>query len=142
MRQLYETQNDLMRESAVAKELCKQWKCDGKKYSTAHHLDYKLTRGNQLMALCEIKCRNVHSYDYDTYMISYNKIKNARTISREQRVPAFIVVHYEDDIQYFDVEELPNLLSEGGRTDRNDPFDIEEVAHYNMNRLKSIYPSC
>lgn len=66
-------------------------------------------------------------------MIPYKNIKRLRSLAQNQLVPAFIVVHYKEDIQYFNVEETPDWLEEGST-------DTTEVAHYETKRLKSIYP--
>jgi len=139
-RPLYETQEDIQRETAVAAELSRAWKCDTRKFGKAYTLDYELLRDNEVVALCEIKCRFVSWDTYDTYMISIQKIKEARKIADSRRLPAFIVVHYEDDIRFFHVNMEPDWTEQGGRTDRDDPMDIEEVAHYKTERLTSIYP--
>jgi len=116
-RPLYETQEDIQRETAVAAELCRAWKCQSRKFGKAYTLDYELLRDGEVVALCEIKCRFVSWDTYDTYMISIQKIKEARHVNME-----------------------PDWTEQGGRTDRDDPMDIEEVAHYKTERLTSIYP--
>lgn len=139
-RPLYETREDLQRETAVVRELCKAWKCSSRKFGQAYTLDYELLRDEKVVALCEIKCRFVESNHYKTYMISVNKLTEARRISENRGLPAFVVVHYLDDIKFFNINEEPDYIAEGGRTDRDDPMDIEKVAHFNCDRLVSIYP--
>jgi hypothetical protein len=137
---LYETKEDIQRETAVAAELCRAWKCQSRKFGKNYTLDYELLRDGSVVALCEIKCRNVDSNHYDTYMISLKKLHEARKIADSKKLPAFIVVHYEDDIKFIHVNEEPDKIEQGGRVDRNDPMDIEDVAHFNKERLASIYP--
>lgn len=139
-RPLYETKEDMDRETAVATELCRAWKCTSRKFGKNYTLDYELLRDGEVVALCEIKCRFVSHNTYDTYMISVQKIKEAQKIADSRRLPAFIVVHYEDDIRFFHVNMEPDWTEQGGRTDRGDPMDVEEVAHYKAERLTSIYP--
>ena len=134
MKKNYEAICDERRESAVAGEICKKWKCDSVKFGESDNINYQLTRSDKVVALCEIRCLNISSSDHSSFMIPYKNIKQARVIAQQHRVPAFIVVHYDDDIQYLNVEETPDLLSEGSS-------DTTEVAHYETKRLKSIYPS-
>lgn len=140
MKRIYETACDERRESAVAVEISKKWKCDSIKFGEADNINHQLSRNGKVMALCEIRCLNLASFDHPSFMIPYENIKKARIMAQQQRVPAFIVVHYEDDIRYINVEEIPNWLAEGGRVSEDEPRDMTEVAHYEMERLKSIYP--
>jgi hypothetical protein len=133
MKKVYENTCDERRESAVAMEICKQWKCDSTRLGDSDKTTYQLSRGSKVVALCETQCLEIASSDYPTFMIPYKNIKQLRSIAQNQHVPAFIVVHYKEDIRYFSVEETPDWLEEGSR-------DITEVAHYETKRLKSIYP--
>jgi len=139
-RPLYENNEDRGNEEAVITEVCNIWHCEYQKLPLAYKLDYALMRDQKIVALSEIKCRNVPTDAYETIMISSLKAVAARRLSEEMKVPAMFIIRYQDDIRFINFSEEPDSVEVGGRKDRNDPQDIEIVFHYDRKRLKSIYP--
>ena len=140
-RPLYETELDQSKESSVMVEVCNVWHCDARKLKKNFEMDYELlSKSGELRAMCEVKCRNNCLKDYPTYMISRNKIESGRKIGASRGVPAILFVHFLDDIMFIDMSEEPDHYDLGGRTDRNDPMDIEMMAHYRPDQLTTLYP--
>jgi hypothetical protein len=139
-RPLYETELDQSKESAVMIEVCKTWHCDARKLKKNFEMDFELlSKKGELRAICEVKCRNNTLEQYPTYMIAKNKIINGRKIAADRGVPAILFVHFEDDIMFIDMSEEPDHYNLGGRVDRNDPMDIEMMAHYRHDQLTPLY---
>lgn len=139
-RPLYETPDDKIREEAVIKEICNVWHCEARALEKNSYMDFEIvTKDGVVRAICELKCRSNTHDKYPTYMISKMKIERGRMMAKEREVPAILFVHFEDDIMFLDMSEVPDHTSIGGRSDRNDPLDTELVNHYRIDQLTTIY---
>ena len=118
-RPLYETDADLSREAVVMKLAATKWNCDYLKLPLSYRLDFALIRRNKLVALAEIRVRNVKAETYPTIIFSVNKRAKANQLSEQTKVPSFFVVQYDDEIRYIDFAETPDEFQVGGRTGAN-----------------------
>jgi hypothetical protein len=139
-RPLYETDADLSREAVVMKLAATKWNCDYLKLPLSYRLDFALIRRNKLVALAEIRVRNVKAETYPTIIFSVNKRAKANQLSEQTKVPSFFVVQYDDEIRYIDFAETPDEFQVGGRTgaNRRDQADVELVGHYDVSRMKRL----
>ena len=139
-RPLYETDADLSREAVVMKLAATKWNCDYLKLPLSYRLDFALIRRNKLVALAEIRVRNVKAETYPTIIFSVNKRAKANQLSDQTKVPSFFVVQYDDEIRYIDFAETPDEFQVGGRTgaNRRDQADVELVGHYDVARMKKL----
>ena len=139
-RPLYETEADLSREARVMHTAAEKWNCDYLKLPLSYRLDFALIRSNRLVALAEIRVRNVKAETYPTIIFSVNKRAKANQLSDQTKVPSFFVVKYDDEIRYIDFAETPDDFQVGGRTgaNRRDQADVELVGHYNVSRMKVL----
>ncbi len=139
-RPLYETDADLSREAVVMKLAATKWNCDYLKLPLSYRLDFALIRRNKLVALAEIRVRNVKAETYPTIIFSVNKRAKANQLSDQTKVPSFFVVQYDDEIRYIDFAETPDEFQVGGRTgaNRRDQADVELVGHYDVSRMKRL----
>ena len=139
-RPLYETDADLSREAVVMKLAATKWNCDYLKLPLSYRLDFALIRRNKLVALAEIRVRNVKAETYPTIIFSVNKRAKANQLSEQTKVPSFFVVQYDDEIRYIDFAETPDEIQVGGRTgaNRRDQADVELVGHYDVARMKKL----
>ena len=140
-RPLYETTADLEREKEVARKIEKSWLVRCGKLSMGDRFDYAIffDQTDILCGYCEIKCRNIAHDEYPTYFISYDKFLAGVALRQNSHVPVFIVVNYTDGTYYFQVGNVKgSFVQTGGRRDRDDPMDEEEMIHvpiYNMSLL-------
>lgn len=139
-RPLYETDADLSREAKVMQTAAEKWNCDYMKLPLSYRLDFALVRRNKLVALAEIRVRNVKAETYPTIIFSVNKRAKANELSDQTKVPSFFVVQYDDEIRYIDFAETPDEFQVGGRTgsNRRDQADVELVGHYDVGRMKRL----
>lgn len=117
-----------------------KWNCDYMKLPLSYRLDFALVRRNKLVALAEIRVRNVKAETYPTIIFSVNKRAKANELSDQTKVPSFFVVQYDDEIRYIDFAETPDEFQVGGRTgsNRRDQADVELVGHYDVGRMKRL----
>jgi len=117
-----------------------KWNCDYMKLPLSYRLDFALVRRNKLVALAEIRVRNVKAETYPTIIFSVNKRAKANELSDQTKVPSFFVVQYDDEIRYIDFAETPDEFQVGGRTgaNRRDQADVELVGHYEVSRMKRL----
>ena len=126
MRPLYESSQDLQNEAAVALEMSKRWKCHFDKLPIKYNVDYAVTKGADIVALAEIKCRNYSYSQIDKmggYMISAHKWVMGATFADSMNIPLILIVKLTDGIWW--TKERSKKLVLSGRKDRNDPQDIE-----------------
>lgn len=90
------------------------------------HADYQLLSDGSLVAFVEIKRRKVEFFRYDTIILSEEKVE--ALLQRE--APAIFLVGFNDGIGWVRLtEEHRNEVRLGGRTDRDDALDVENVCH-------------
>ena len=140
-RPLYETHADRVSERAIVTNLCYAWDCLAEKGRHLGYVDYYLYKPKtNLIAVIEIKNREKLSvYKFPSYMISKNKINNGLIISNELAVPFLLVVNFAEMLMYTEIKkEHKYKQGIGGRKDRGDLNDIEEVVFIPISLFKPI----
>jgi len=144
MRDLYESEDDLARESKVIALIEFAWKCKAVKLSIKYSLDYVLTRSDKALAFCEVKTRNYTMAEIDQfggYLLSLGKWMAAKQISESSDLPFFLVVKTTDAVYYAEFRTgffHPNDVLVRGRKDRDDWQDIEPCVLLDVNKFKKI----
>lgn len=138
MRGYYQTEEDLRREREVADVVCARYGLEPVKLPDYTRLDFMLHRDGIAEAVLEIKCRNISSAKYDTYMLSKGKY-DAMLDWLRMGFKVVLAVRWTDTIG---IVRLPVDHTEdiGGRTDRNDALDIERVVHIPIERFRMLTP--
>ena len=92
-------------------------------------LDAIATRAGVLHAVLEIKCRTNPLHQYPTYMIDLHKLTTLHQLSTMLGCAAILVVRFVDFVTWVSVPDAlaAGTVGEGGRTDRDDPSDIDTV---------------
>jgi hypothetical protein len=139
-RPIYEQSSDIANEQRVAEKLSELWNFDSwKRNPPRYPIDISLMRGTRIKAFAEIKCRNVPSGTYNTYMLSAGKAMSARTLTEVTGLPCFLVVRWTDCLGWIDLETAePLYVGWGGRSDRDDSQDMEPVMHYDIIKFKEL----
>ena len=142
MRPMYETKEDLSRETSVVKLVEKAWNCTMTKLPIRYHLDYVAKRGDRAVAFCEIKTRNYSMAQIDSfggYLMSIGKWSSAESLNRASGLPFSLVVHATDGIYFSTFKEfIPDDVLVRGRTDRDDWQDIEPCVLLNTKRFMKL----
>jgi hypothetical protein len=139
-RPLYETAEDLDNEREVVKRLKDCWRLtEVKKLPRSYGLDYRLIRDGEIVAFCEIKCRNL-SFGYgDGFHLSLNKVMRARAMMDVTQRHCVLVVRFSDGkIRYADFEHHKDGCRDIGRVDRDDPADIEPGCVFPWSTFKEL----
>lgn len=131
MRELFEKKSDLENEEKVVKFIEFIWPSKAFKLPIKYHLDYllqnKTTKEN--IAFIEIKCTNYSMEQFARfggYRISLEKWITACKLHEITGIPCHLIVRTTDGLYYCDMDNTnrPDIVV-FGRTDRNDPQDIE-----------------
>lgn len=101
-------------------------------------IDYALTRGQNVLALVEVKTRTNALGAYATYMISAHKIEFGLRWERTFGIPFLLVVEFTDGIYWVKVSEIPFKVEMGGRRDRGDKDDTEIVVHFKSSLMRPL----
>jgi thiamine biosynthesis protein ThiC len=146
---MYENDADRGNEQRIVRQVERVWFCDAVKVprppEVRHFLDYELRRAGQTVAHAEIKHRNYRAVVRNgaitkmvsrggvavrEYMIDYAKVKAAQELLR----PSFLIIEFIDSVWWIRLAD-PDRIGKGGRKDRNDPNDMDEVAYYKLGRF-------
>jgi len=138
MRPIYETQDDRDREALVAKKVGDAFNCSMGKLQPRDAFDFAAMRGDKIVGFVEIKVRANPMGQYSTYMISMTKLATAHAIFAATKTPCILAVQWTDALGYIDMNAVDVTLKMGGRSDRNDPRDIEPVCHIDIAAFKLI----
>ncbi len=141
MRPVYETQSDRDGEREIVIQICDAWSCVAEKGRHLGFVDYYLYKPKtNLIAVIEIKNRKSLSLNrFSSYMISKTKITNGLNIANELAVPYLLVVNFAESLMFAEIKKGYKFKeSMGGRKDRGDPNDIEEVVFIPISLFKPI----
>ena len=136
---LYERQKDRANEKKVIKRIETAWGVESHKMKMAYGLDYMLLKGGNLHSFVEVKCRNNAQGDYPTYAISLMKFLQANRFTQSTVKPCYLIVKWTDKLGFLDMGESFYQVGVGGRTDRNNPNDIEPIVFIPNNKFEIIY---
>ncbi|QNO00778.1 hypothetical protein phiPsa397_001 [Pseudomonas phage phiPsa397] len=138
-RPRYETQADRDNELVVQKQIEAWAKCTLKKTPAQHYLDFEIYREGVCVALAEFKKRSNPRRQYPTYMVAKKKIDRGIALAKAEGVPYIFFVQWTDGLHFLVInEDTPMTSGTGGRTDRGDAFDIEQMAYFDTSLFKLI----
>tara|TARA_Y100001938_G_C7894610_1_gene331499 strand:+ start:99 stop:530 length:432 start_codon:yes stop_codon:yes gene_type:complete len=138
-RPMYENKKHLQNERRIADELEFDWKCVLKKVSYKLSVDFAMCVNNEIKGWVEIKKRTINYNHSHLYMISMHKIKSARELSKETKLPFFLVVEFKDGIYYYLDKGEKHFLKWGGRiVTQRDSQDQEPCYYIDINLFKKL----
>lgn len=135
-RPLYETAQDQAGERETLQIICDRLQCQAVKLPLNARADYLLHTGGNAKTIIEIKHRTNSMGKYDTYMLSRGKYRALENWS-QMGFHAAIFVQWTDALGYVKVPTL-HTTGRGGRYDRNDPQDVEQVVYIPTCQFKII----
>ena len=140
MRPSYETEADRMRQKAVADFVAEKFGARFISTPRQYPFDYLVQFDDGApMLLCEIKCRTRRRLSAESWILSAMKFVHARTFRDTFGVDTIFVFRFGDgEVAYFDALARKRELGFGGRSDRNDPQDMEPVARIMSTEFRHI----
>lgn len=136
MGRLYETADDLRNEAKAIATLCAALDCTAVKLPLMARADMMLIKDGEARTVVEFKRRKVRRRAYDTYMVSKNKY-DALLGWIDKGFKAVLLIQWKDELAYV-MLPVEHEVAEGGRTDRNDPRDIEEMVHIDVEKFSTV----
>ena len=104
-----------------------------------YEMDYVSLRNLQPTAWVEIKCRTNPSTLYTDYMLSLGKWESG-VGHHSESAPFVLIVRFTDGTFYYKYDGAFNPRTGwGGRKDRNDKQDMEQVVYIPMNKFILLY---
>lgn len=138
-RPTYESARNRQDETITASIIERWAKCKLIKQPMQKYIDWIAYRNNQPVAHIEFKRRNNNRLQYPTYMVSANKWKNGRDMAHKDNIPFLLFIRWNDGLFYLKAsDDIPVTYGTGGRQDRNDAADIEQMVYINTNLFKQI----
>ncbi len=140
-RPTYETQQDSDRERLVVEAMASAWSLNPIKLPKFYKQDWALSKMDRTVkAVVEVKCRSHPKHTYDTLILSLDKWQALAMLSERTSIKGLLGVRYTDGIFWVVAQHQPDWrITIGGRTDRNDPDDVEPVIHIPSSSLKPLF---
>ena len=91
-RPKYETRNDLLNEGSIIDFVSNKWNVKFSKLPLSYRLDYALYQKNNLVGFCEVKRRKYRKSDFETYMISLDKVIKAKELADITNTKSVLIV--------------------------------------------------
>ena len=142
---IYESRNDRKNERSVAKVLERKFGCDVCVTDTTDEIDFIGYDNEVIRWIGELKCRNVYPDTYDTIFLEKRKrdaLEHLAEQSDDDVTPLFIVKFTKNnEIRIFELGKDVNLGKPKrnlGRTDRNDPNDLDTMYLVPVSRMIKI----
>lgn len=137
MRPTYESAADRANQRAVADLLAALWCCEAGPCPKHYRVDYAMRRGQDVIALVEVKCR---TYQRPTYWVSLHKWTELLALAETTGIPAFLAVHFAGHGLYV----LPAVRRSwrviyAGRTDRGDAQDVEPMVEIPIGAFDRVW---
>jgi len=139
-RTTYETPESLAKEDELRKRVELAFGCRVVKIANiAYGFDWMLLdQEDNVLGFAEGKCWGGRSWDRH-FFISLLKWVKLRQLSRETRLPVFIVVGFQDGERALDVKRAVPTFKYGGRTaTQRDAEDLEPVVYFGECDLKHL----
>lgn len=138
-RPIYENEANRQAEKVAAKKIEAWANCELTKMPYKDHIDWKATRNGELVALIEFKQRTNKRQQYATYMVAHKKWLNGLAMASKYGVPFLLCIQWTDGLHYLVCkDDTPVIVASGGRTDRNDKRDIEQMVYIDTSLFKMI----
>ncbi len=141
MRPIYERDHDRVAQAEAVGALARATGTEASPTPPLTFYDYEMLRDGKPVAIVEIKCRKVPHVQYDDYIISHGKMVQLHYAAHEREVAGILLVRWTDAIGWLAVDRLDPeswITRAGGRTDRNDPQDIERMACFPIPWFKML----
>jgi hypothetical protein len=146
-RPLYETEHDLKLEQAIANRIEQGFAWKLRKLSRKYYLDFmafsKTARWNEWKAVAtiEVKRRNHPIHRYATVILSLAKYLKGVEYHDKLGLDFYFIVQFDNGCfkyKYHNGDGSRLQITMGGRTDRNDPADIEPVIHIPVDTMTPL----
>ena len=141
IRPTYELGHDLNNERAALNKFCRELDCDFISLPKAARADSILFRDGNARIVVEVKVRKNERMKYTTSMISQHKYLALCDWANRGFI-SVLLVQWADDLGYVTIP-VEHTVSVGGRYDRGDPKDIENVVHIDIGKFSTAnYDKC
>ena len=130
VRTVYESSEDRARQVAVAGRVGAGWGVEVIHLPRLCCGDYVFLRSGKVLGVGELKCRGVERLRYPTLILSKAKVEGLLELSGALGVGVVLLVQWVDGVFWRRVgaaDVAGWVVSRGGRTDRGDPADMEDV---------------
>lgn len=138
---IYQTAEDVKKEHAVVSVLEARTPMRFLEIkSITSPVDWAGYKGKELTHFVEIKNRTNTLNTYPTYMIDKSKVDKLSSIASNLGIGALVIVGFTDVIGVAKASDIQqnSTVGMGGRYDRNDSNDIDEVYYYPVDRFRVI----
>jgi hypothetical protein len=125
----YQTARDLMREKQIITCLSVRWQFDYEKMGDFSTFDFICRRNGKVVAYIEVKTKTRPYVDFDTYICTKQDIDYGLKLSKEENVPAFLVVKWPDYFGYLRIVRNDYESRKSGQRNRNDPRDYDTICY-------------
>ncbi len=135
-RKRYETFADLENEKQIADIAMGFFGCNSATKLGEHYgADYAFANNLNLICFAEIKKRRVPHTAYETIFVSAYKRLVGLNLETGTGRRSYFIVGFNDGVYGIPWRALPEKITIGGRTDRNNNLDIEPLVHYKISNM-------
>lgn len=94
-------------------------------------VDGVIYRNSQPVAVVEVKGRKGDCRRYTEWHVSNDKVERAKAHAKKLGLPFILLFSWDQSVFFIDSSKIPAdaVVAEGGRWDREDPFDVEDMLY-------------
>lgn len=137
-RPFYENSTDRANEESICLLIEEYFRVQCLKLPTRYIVDRALIRSNKIVAWAEIKDRGNTFRAYPDYTLSLHKVIYGIDLYQRTQTPFIVVVRWKDFVGWMQVKKVPEIITIGGRVDRNDKQDVEPMAHFPLDTFNKL----
>lgn len=141
MRPVYESTVDRDEQSRALGHVCRAWRgVTAFEFPPLACADWMLHNSNsKTFALAELKGRTCARDSYATVILSKKKLDRALATADALRVSFILFVEWNEGMFWLRIADASKFrVARGGRSDRDDPADIEDVYHIPVKDFRKL----
>ena len=138
-RPRYESRQDRENEAQIIQDFCGIYGYDVERQEDRRRVNYFCYRGEELKLIVEVKSRNNRRDHYPDVMFSKRKWDSGLRLSEKHGVPFMIIIRWTDFTGGISNRMAePDRIGRGGRSDRGDPADKEQMVYFATSKFRQI----
>lgn len=134
----YITQEDLLNEGTVAEQIEKQWGGKVHKFPMFTPIDFWIEKDRRVVAVAELKTREVTTAAYDTIWLSVAKWLSLTLAATSLQVKALFIVKFIDETRYVPIGEIDSTRVGIGRNSVRGKETEEPVIHVPVKSMRKL----
>ena len=138
----YITQEDLLNEGTVAEQIERRWGGKVHRFPMFTPVDFWIEKDKRVVAVAELKTRNITMSTYDTIWLSVAKWTAMTLMATGLQIKALFIVKFVDETRYIPIGEIDTTKVGIGMNNERSKETEEPVIHVPVKSMRVLAGGC